>query len=326
MSIGNIPGDSGLPTTIDWDLPAGFTAGPLQWPVPERFDSDGLATYGYPGKVLLLTEIQPPKSAQTGIPVVLKARAGWLACRVECTPGNASLDLSLPVKPGDPSADPRWAALFREARSHLPLAAPTGGFTATGDAGTVTLVQSGPPPANAALSRFYPDTPGQVSVSAPQVVTVEGSSVRVTLQREKGAGQLKRLSGLLVTPAFGARSAVDRRRARFSGREQRAPREHQGAAGLIVTILLAFVGGLILNLMPCVLPVISLKVIAFARHGADGGEAARGKGCSSPSVCWCRSGSSPACSWVFARAAASWAGVSSSRIPRLSSSPLSCSS
>jgi thiol:disulfide interchange protein len=268
------PGDSGLPTTLEWDLPAGFTAGSLQWPVPERFESDGLVTFGYSRQVLLLTEISPPKTATAGGSVVLKAHAGWLACRVECTPGKASLELTLPVNAGTPARDERWERPFAEMKALLPTTA-AAGFSATADSRTVTLVGTGSPSSNVAATvprgflavRFYPDASGQVKVSAPQSVTMEGTSLRLGMQREPGAGQLKRLSGLLVTTGFGTRSAIV---------VDVAVSPVSGAAVLIVTILLAFVGGLILNLMPCVLPVISLKVIAFARHGAGGSHGAGG--------------------------------------------------
>lgn len=255
------PGDSGLPTTLEWDLPAGFTAGPLQWPVPEKFETDGLVTFGYSRQVLLLAEISPPKTAPARGSVVLKARAGWLACRVECTPGKASLELTVPMNAATPLPDERWARPFAEMKALLPKPA-AAAFAATADSRTVTLVGPVSPSGNAVL-RFYPDASGQVKVSAPQSVTAEGAMLRMAMQRDAGAGQLKRLSGLLVTTGFGTRSAI----------EVDVPvSPSSGAAVLVVTILLAFVGGLILNLMPCVLPVISLKVIAFARHGADGGK------------------------------------------------------
>ena len=262
------PGDSGLPTALEWVLPAGFTAGPLQWPVPERFASGGLVTYGYAGQVLLMTEILPPNTGLGG-KIVLRAHAGWLACRVECTPGKASLELSLPVHAGPPEEEKQWAHAFSSTKSLLPMSVPSSEFTATAGSREVTLVKSGTPAANAARLMFYPDTPGQIKVSAPQTVTVGSSSVRLQLQKEAGAGQLKKLSGLLVTTGFGMRSGIA-----LDVPVSAAP----GAAVLIATLLLAFVGGLILNLMPCVLPVISLKVISFARHGERQGRGSMRQG------------------------------------------------
>ena len=94
------PGESGLPTTVQWRLPPGFSAGPLRWPVPERFVSQGLVTYGYSGRVLLLTDISAPADLPPSHAVAIQARVSWLACRVECTPGNALLQLSVPTVSG----------------------------------------------------------------------------------------------------------------------------------------------------------------------------------------------------------------------------------
>ena len=81
------PGDTGLPTTVQWDLPKGFSAHDLQWPVPRKFVSQGLASYGYEGEVSLLAQIDPPADLAPGN-VPIRAHAGWLACRIECTPGQ----------------------------------------------------------------------------------------------------------------------------------------------------------------------------------------------------------------------------------------------
>ncbi|HEY9595798.1 MAG TPA: protein-disulfide reductase DsbD domain-containing protein, partial [Spirochaetia bacterium] len=102
------PGDSGLPTSISWSLPPGFTVGELQWPVPERFVNDGRATYGYSESVLLLAVITPPRTIQPGARLTIGAKAEWLACKVECIPGAADLSLTLPAGRGVPGADPRW--------------------------------------------------------------------------------------------------------------------------------------------------------------------------------------------------------------------------
>jgi len=261
------PGDSGLPTTLDWTLPAGFTAGPLQWPVPERFVTQGLVTYGYAGQVMLLTQITPPAGLHSEAALTLKARAGWLACRVECTPGKASLEISLPVEPGSPAADARWARLFTETKSLLPVRGDTGTYAASADSRYVTLKRTGAPVPKGARVLFYPDAPGQVKVSSQQDVKDDGASLRVRMERELGAGTLQRLTGILVTTgtATGAIPALEIAVPVTSVRGE--------ALGLIAALLLAFVGGLILNLMPCVLPVISLKVISFVRQGD-----AQGKG------------------------------------------------
>src|SRR6516164_8687511 len=118
------PGDSGLPTTIDWQLPAGLSAGDISWPVPERFVQSGIGNYGYAGTADLLVPITVAKEVATGGTALLAADASWLVCAEICIPGGAALSLSLPVAGAPAAPDPNVAALFAEARRRLPGAAP----------------------------------------------------------------------------------------------------------------------------------------------------------------------------------------------------------
>ncbi len=112
-----VPGDSGLPTRIEWQLPAGFTAGPIDWPYPHRLPAGPLVNFGYEGETLLLTRVQVPANLATGKTVTLTAKAEWLECKDVCIPGSADLSLTLPVRPA--AAASSHAALF--ARSHAQL-------------------------------------------------------------------------------------------------------------------------------------------------------------------------------------------------------------
>ena len=264
------PGDSGLPTTVDWTLPAGFTAGPLQWPVPQRFVTDGLVTYGYSAQVMLVTEITPPKQIQPGAVLKLTARAGWLACRVECVPGKATLDISLPVRPGPPAVDARWVQGFAATRFQLPVPGDTAAYSASADSRTVTLSGTRLSLPKGSQVLFYPSSAGQVRVSSPQQAKVDGASLRLRMERDAGTGALQRLSGLLVAAGTDDSSAVELDLPVIALRSQ--------GRGLVAALLLAFVGGLILNLMPCVLPVISLKVLSFVKHGGQQGRAVARQG------------------------------------------------
>jgi thiol:disulfide interchange protein DsbD len=127
------PGDSGLPTRIRWTLPPGFEAGPLVWPTPERFASDPLASYGYSGEVVMLSEIRTPAVA-AGASVEIAARVDWLECREVCRPGKAELALSLEVKAGDPPPDARFVKDFAGARARLPKDRGPWSFEAKGGA------------------------------------------------------------------------------------------------------------------------------------------------------------------------------------------------
>jgi thiol:disulfide interchange protein len=261
------PGESGLPTTLEWDLPPGFSAGPLQWPVPERFVSQGLVTFGYSGRVLLMSEITPPPLIPKGAPFVIRARAGWLACRVECTPGKASLETSLSAFHAPAASSGTWASAFADAGARLPVAAAAEAFSASMDAGTVTLVSSGVSLPDSARVLFYPSEAGMVKVSAAQSFSRAGDSLRLRIPRETGS-RLDRLQGLLVTTPPGPPRAF------VVDAPVTAVRE--SAWGLLAALLLAFAGGLILNLMPCVLPVLSLKVISFLKAGAGGAHGSGG--------------------------------------------------
>jgi DsbC/DsbD-like thiol-disulfide interchange protein len=119
------PGDAGLATTIKWTLPDGFTAGPIQWPTPEKHDMGGLMTYGYAGDVYLLTTITPPATTTANMSKIeIKAHAEWLVCQEECIPGHADLTVALSFV--DKNAPLGVSAienkeLFTAARGRLPV-------------------------------------------------------------------------------------------------------------------------------------------------------------------------------------------------------------
>ena len=116
------PGDAGLPVSLTWTLPSGFSAGPIQWPYPSRIVAASLVSFGYEGEVLLPVQITLPKQLPKA-PVVLHAKAKWVVCQEICIPGSAELSLTLPAAAADskPSADSAHLALFRLAREKLPL-------------------------------------------------------------------------------------------------------------------------------------------------------------------------------------------------------------
>jgi len=120
------PGDSGLPTTIDWKLPPGFSAGHILWPVPEHFVQNGIGNYGYAGTVDLLVPIAAPKELAVGQTAAFEAEASWLACADICIPGSVKLGLKLPVAAQPAAPDPAVAPLFAAARRHLPVPAQFG--------------------------------------------------------------------------------------------------------------------------------------------------------------------------------------------------------
>ncbi|HVO37815.1 MAG TPA: thioredoxin family protein [Spirochaetia bacterium] len=261
------PGDTGLPTTVAWELPPGFKAGALQWPSPQRFVSQGAASYGYTGAVSLLVEITPPAALPTGTRLTLRARVGWLACRIECTPGKADLSVSLPVRSQASRPDSRWAADFKDAQDRLPLSVPASNAKADRAGGKVVLTVSGLPAAPGSRAFFLPESSGMISDSAEQTSEVTTSQVTVRLASSDGAPPLQRLRGVLLLQGPGSSRGyeIDAGLAPLPAQSGAA-----GGLGFLAALALAFLGGIILNLMPCVLPVVSLKVLSFVRNSGEG--------------------------------------------------------
>jgi thiol:disulfide interchange protein/DsbC/DsbD-like thiol-disulfide interchange protein len=280
------PGDSGLPTSIEWKLPAGFTAGEIQWEHPVRIEVAGLAGYGYEGEVYHLVQITPPATLKPGESVTLAAKAKWLVCKESCIPGSADLTLPLAVKAAAvPSA---LTQAFSDARAKLPLAQSEWKVRATKNGDKLALVLT-PPAGTTDLTslNYFPDkelviedgepqklqrvkagflletVPSKVAQTLPATLT----GVLVTKDGWRGPGSEKALAvNVPVEPAtaFGDGLTV------VAGTVTKSPAKPLGFQLLLVALGSAFLGGLILNLMPCVLPVLSIKVLGFVEQAKDG--------------------------------------------------------
>jgi thiol:disulfide interchange protein DsbD len=267
------PGDSGLPVALEWNLPPGFTAEPLLWPVPERFETDGLVTYGYTGEVNLLASVTPPPGRLSRDRMILAARVSWLACRVECIPGSAELTLAVTTRPTASPPDATARELFRSARARLPSIDPTVAFSAEADARRVVLRAPGFELAAGATVAFFPALGGTIRDSAPQALGRSAGAFTLALDRPLQAAALSRLRGVLAVSGDGP----------LRGMEVDAPvlvLPPQGllprAGSFALALVLAFAGGVLLNLMPCVLPVLSLKMLSLVRQpGASRGTGLR---------------------------------------------------
>jgi thiol:disulfide interchange protein DsbD len=277
-----VPGDSGLPTTIDWRLPAGFAAGPIEWPVPKRLPIGPLMNFGYEGELLLPVRITVPADAAVGQTVQLKARADWLICKEVCIPGGADLQLALPVKAAaSPSG---FAPLFASTRAQVPQPTTLAAASATIDGGRIRLAFK--PAAPLRQLEFFPIEEARIEPAAAQTLRddAEGAALYLT-SVQPVAAEFARLKGVLV--ANGGPAAADR--GGWAGEvdlplvagvvPQAAPATASastaGATAVTFWVALAgaFVGGLILNLMPCVFPVLSLKLLSLMQHQRAGNEA-----------------------------------------------------
>jgi thiol:disulfide interchange protein DsbD len=259
-------GDSGIATSITWDLPAGITAGEIQWPVPKKLPPDDLTTYVYENEVVLLVPLKLAPDLAPG-PHEIKAKVGWLECREVCIANGADVRATLNV--GAETKPSTNAALVETWRNKLPLpgdAVPLKVWWEKSPQGNVRpfILEWTPSGATngAAESDFYPlDVSTRFYVQgATQRLPSEPGKIRLRKTIKKFEGDWpKQISGLLVQS-----SGNDRVAYQVSASISSADQPASAAAQSLGTILLyAFIGGLILNVMPCVLPVIALKILGF---------------------------------------------------------------
>jgi thiol:disulfide interchange protein DsbD len=192
-------GDAGLPARIRWRLPDGFTAGAIQWPVPERIPTEPLMSYGYGREVLLLVELKTPASLKPG-PVTLGARLDWLECNDACLPGKAELEIALPVASGAPKPLAEWSAAFQQARARLPKGAGVKA-EATTSGNALTLVVAGI--AIPKQAYFYPAKPEVVEHAAAQTLSASGKAFQLKLTRAIDTVPPQTLEGVLEADGQG---------------------------------------------------------------------------------------------------------------------------
>ena len=266
---------TGYPTSIKWTLPPGWQAGDIQWPVPHVLtDAHGTITgNGYDGEVYLLVTLTPPADLPPGSSITLQAAVAWLMCKEVCMPGEAALELTLPVDAGPPAPHPRWGSKLTAARGQWPHAPDGWQLAAARDNRTVTLTVQ--PPTGATFTpadfHFFADD-GLIAYDQPQPIRAGGNGDLVlTLPIDlAGPKNPTRLYGVLAL----AKGDIPGVRIDLPFSTPSAPSNLRsstaGAGSLPGTLLLALIGGLILNLMPCVFPVLGIKILGFVNQaGAD---------------------------------------------------------
>ncbi len=258
------PGDAGLPMKIEWQLPKGAALGPLRFPVPDKLLVAGIVNYVYERDHALLARLKVPADAKGVIPI--RAEAQWLACTDKvCVPERGSFSLDVTIG-GGPATE---RARFDEWRRALPrpLASPAR-FAAKGDKIEIAI----PLPASVTVGEpyFFPADDGPIDYAAPQGFRRKGDMLIAELKRRRGAPE--RLSGVL---ALGDGRGLEINAVRGEVPTGGQPVGGLGANALIYALLGALVGGLLLNLMPCVFPILALKALHLARSGGDESRARR---------------------------------------------------
>src|SRR5512142_2713923 len=176
------PGESGLPTRIHWELPAGWKAGPIQWPYPSLLPVGPLMNYGYEDDVVLLSELTPPADAKPGT-AEIKARAEWLVCKDICVPEKGEVDLALPVSPSPPKQDTRFLAHIQRAQEMLPVT-PSGWKSEAAIVGNALLVRISAPQGTKlpAKATFFPERAELIEPAAPEKVTREANHLTIEMK------------------------------------------------------------------------------------------------------------------------------------------------
>ena len=268
------PGDSGLPPEMAWRLPEGFSVGPTQWPAPERIPVQTLMNFGYEGEVTLLVPLRVPETLAAGGTASLSGTLSYLVCEEICIPGSAELALDLPVGP-TAEPDPAQARLFADARAALPEPAPFPvRAVREGESLALRLDRPGGAPAIADPA-FFPYAESALDNAAEQILTGDGGAQRLVLKPGDGKVAPEALGGVLTFDEAGTRKAYavgpEPEAAPAAAAAAPAPAaspesEHLtlwSAAGL------ALLGGLVLNLMPCVFPVLSIKVLSLVKQAGE---------------------------------------------------------
>ncbi|WP_240387369.1 protein-disulfide reductase DsbD family protein [Brevundimonas naejangsanensis] len=282
------PGDSGGPTTLDWTLPAGVVAGDIVWPLPERQRLQSLMNYGYSDAVFLPVPIEVPASTRPGQTLRLTAEALFMVCSDQmCVPDELTLSLDLKVQDGAAPLDPRYGTAIQAVVQAAPRPAGIQARVALAD-DRLSLTAGGGPLAGATpkWAYFFPFEGGVIDHAALQ--TGERGPQGVSLSIPAGRGlQAKGLAGpvggVLATD-LGAWEIVAEPGPALIGTsgqgtlgdgEAAGRAVSTGGAGFVQAALFALLGGLILNLMPCVFPILAMKAAALSRSAHHPGEARR---------------------------------------------------
>ena len=284
------PGDSGLPTQLEWQLPAGLAAGDIQWPTPTKIPVGTLANYGYEGTVLLpvpITVDEAWRPAPSG-ELQIRLKASWLVCRKECIPEDGEFSLKLPVRGSTAMQGAAFEAAQRAAPADL-SAQSTNAARIAGKALAVT-VHGLPAALMGKRLEFFPEIAELIETAAAGTQSWEGDvwTAQIPLSAQRSASpqtvplvlafgnqgwraELKVLGSWPVVAAAAGVSpeleAALKANAEATQQPTPAPAAGQDIETLLIALAGALLGGLVLNLMPCVFPVLAIKLLGFARKG-----------------------------------------------------------
>ncbi|MGE0754664.1 MAG: protein-disulfide reductase DsbD family protein [Alphaproteobacteria bacterium] len=272
------PGDAGLASELAWTLPEGFEASGIRWPAPERINEGPLTIYGYHDTVFLPVTVTPPATLDASQVYKVVVKASWLICLDICIPESAELELTLPV--GEPSLT-MHAGHFIEAEEQAPrLIEKPFMYQHEGSRMTLTVPLDSVAMETISKAEFFIRQMNVVRYPADPVLSIRDGIAHITLEATNTPPE--QFSGLLQLKDGTATRVFDVRFERTASAlpvTEPATQQQQGGTPFLPVILLAaLLGGMILNLMPCVLPVLSLKALTIVKKGTSEPAAARAHG------------------------------------------------
>jgi len=268
------PGDSGEPVHIEWNVPEGMSVGDIHWPLPQTLATGPIINYGFEGTPLFPVEFTVPPTAEVGSIIMVDADFYYLVCKDVCIPEQGKT--SLPIKVGPSEADARWQAEINAALATTPKAgAFSGGIKKSGNQVIITIAGLTPSESISDI-HFFPYDQGVLGHSQTQTLRTGTDGVEIIT----GADYLwesevpKTLSGVMAFSNNGVRQGHEvvltvGESVNIGAVSKSTAQPAIGGVTLWTAIIGALIGGLILNLMPCVFPVISIKALSIAKsaHG-----------------------------------------------------------
>lgn len=280
------PGASGLPPEFDWQLPDGFELGEIEWPAPERMSLEGLVSYGHKDVTTYIVPVEAPEDLRPGTEVAIGLDVSYLICKEVCLPGDVRLDLTLKAgAESKPSAD---GEVFERARAAQPEAEVPFSFAAVAQSDETLTVEVRGEDLPESLY-FYAAEQGLIDPNPDQSYELADGVGRLELPLDYAyfENELRTMKGILRSPGQSWQAvlptdpedAADAADATAAASAEPASSQEESTSegleqqlldlGLAGWLFLAFIGGLILNVMPCVLPVLSIKVFSLLNHSGQ---------------------------------------------------------
>ena len=264
-------GDSGNPPTIQWTLPDGFEASDIHWPYPERLPVAPLMNYGYSNESWLLVRMTAPQNLDADN-VTLNASADWLVCKEECIPEDGKFSLSITTATPGNSQRSNWYQRFQAAQQQVPQAAPwNSSINVQPEIIELSIKFSNNQAQQVSDIYFFADEYGIAEHAAEQTTVVDGDRISIRIPRGDLMGQpLDTLKGVVVFNKTLADGVITRA-FEISSSAVITP----ASQALWLILVFALLGGLLLNVMPCVFPILSLKALSIVQTAAESPDLAK---------------------------------------------------